>query len=392
MLAAFAGVEAAIGAVAVNLANCIYLTYLLSLYLARQGRQRHIRATAVRNRFGAATTIAVFFLAWAGLSLLWTPAPASATLYYFAYLMQVIVAYILCKLYPIRDVFRCACKGSAYGAAAAIPLAILLTGYSAGRLGEGEGSLTIVSTLAFSVCTAILSVVYLVGNRAISKSKATFLMIFLLAGLYLIFAKTEIISLAVAGAAYVLLAPGSTGRRLARIACMAAGAVVAWISAASKVAEYASKGQADTLSGRTILWAQTYMQIVNGPWMRGFGFLAFREIGPVPWKALDSIVAAHNEFMNVWFNFGMVGVVLVYASYLALGFSSFRARRRGGGLITVLAICAVIFCLARGVGEANATMCIFPIPWLLLFDCVVSAQVAGSVRSVASRGSYIGGV
>jgi O-antigen ligase len=390
MLVAFSGLGAVIGTVAVNVANCIYMTYLLSIYLARQGKQRDIRSTAVRNRFGAASTIAVFFLAWAGLSLLWTPSLASATLYYFAYLVQVIVAYLLCKLYLIRDVFCSACKGSAYGAVAAIPLAILLTRFSSGRLGEVSGAVTIVSTLAFSACTGILSVAYLGGIRAISKSMATFLMIILLAGMYLTFAKTEIIGLAMAGGVYVLVAPGSVGRRLARIAWMAAGTTVAWFSAASKVAEYTNKGQTDTLSGRTLLWAQTYLQISNGPWIRGFGFLAFREIGPNPFSSVGSLAVAHNEFLNVWFNFGMVGVALVFASYLALSLSSFRARRRGGGLITVLTLCAVVFCLVRGVGEASVTMCVLPIPWILLLDCMVSTCISGSVRSVVPQRSHIG--
>jgi hypothetical protein len=391
MFAGLVGLGVVIGAVAVNLVNCIYLTYLLSLYLVRQGGQRHIRSTAVGNRFGVAATIAVFFLAWAGLSLLWTPAPASATLYYLGYLAQVIVAYILCKLYPIRDVFRSACKGSAYGAAAAIPLAILLTGFSTGRLG-GTDQLSMVSTIAFSACTGILSITYLLANRAMSKSMATFLMIFLLAGLYLTFAKTEIIALAVAAVAYVLLAPGSTGRRLGRIAWMVVGAVIAWISAASKVADYASKGQTDTLSGRTLFWAHTYMQIVNGPWLRGFGFLAFREIGPNSSRGMGGMAIAHNEFLNVWFNFGMVGVALVFASYLALGYSSIKARGHKGGVIPVLALCSVIFCLVRGGTESSSTMCVLPIPWLLLLDCMVSTYLVGSVRSAAPKRSYFGAV
>lgn len=376
---------------AVTLAYCIYLSYLLSIYGVRQGKLRGIRSTLIPNHFGAATTLAAFLLVWGGLSLLWTPAPKVAVAFYLVYLAEILISYMLCKLYPIRDVLRSVCKGTAYAAAAATPLAIVLIGYSGGRLGENSVD-WVSGRLVRAVCLGALSVLYLVHDRAMSKRTAIFLMISLICGLLLAFSKGYIIAFAVAAMVYAWLAPGSLRRRLARIALLAVGIVIAWISSASRIAAYMSKSEiASTLTGRTVLWAQTYAQIINGPWIRGFGFFAFWAIGPVPWQwhGAQNISGAHNEFLNVWFNFGLVGVALVFGSYFALGYASLKAMKRGGGFLAVLVLCVVVFYLIAGIATHDSIFCLLPIPWLLLFDCLVSTFLAGGgQRSCSEKVSY----
>jgi O-antigen ligase len=363
--------------------NFAFLGYLVTLYLVLHGKQRHTHSAAAANRFGAPTIFAALLLVWSGLSFLWTPAPASAAPYYLGYLVQVLISYMLCKICPIRAVLRSVCKGTAYASAASVPLAVVLTGYSGGRLGASS-QLSMVAIIAFTACLGVLSILYLVQDRDMSKWMAIFLTVFLLVGLYLAFSKTQMIALAVAGMVYVLVAPGSWRRRLTRIAWMTLGIALAIVSSFSKIAEYQNgSANADTLSGRTILWTQTYMQIASGPTIRGFGFLAFREVGPVPFHDLDRVVNAHNEFLTLWFNFGVPGVALVFASYLALGFKSLRGIKGPGGVLAVLVLCTVVFSLIRGLTEASTTMCDLPLPWLLLFDCLVSSSLAGAVGHVA---------
>jgi O-antigen ligase len=369
--------------------NSIFLGYLLALYLVGQEKQRHIQSATTANRFGAATTNAALLLAWSGLSLLWTPAPASAAPYYLGYLVQVLISYMLCQVYPIRAVLRSVCKGTAYASAASVPLAIVLTGYSGGRLGASS-QLSMVAIIAFAACLGVLSITYLLLDRSMSRGMAIFLTVFLLVGLYLAFSKTQIVALAVAGMVYVLVAPGSWRRRLTRIAWMTLGLALVVVSSFSKIAEYQSgSANADTLTGRTILWTQTYTQIVTGPSLRGFGFLAFREVGPVPFHDLDRVVNAHNEFLTLWFNFGVPGVVLVFASYFALGFKSLRSIKGPAGILAVLVLCTVVFSLVRGITEANTTMCDLPLPWMLLLDCLVSSSLAGAVRDSSPDASHM---
>ena len=373
MFAPLVGFGTNAGQVFVGLVNCAYLFYLYSIYCTRLKMYRGVHLDSNTNRYGFSSILVVLFLAWGGVSLLWTPSPASATAFYMSIIVQVYITYYLCKLYPVRDVLRCACNGTAYGAAASVPLAIILTGYSGGRLGESDQH-NMVSTIAFVACLGLLSVAYLLKFHNMSKRAATILMVPLLAGLFLTFAKTEIIAIAVALIVSVLLAPGTLKRRLRRIAWMVAGTVIALIAISSRIVEYLNEGNgetADTLSGRSILWMQTYTQIVNGPLIRGFGLLSFREIGPVPWYNLDRIAHAHNEFLTVWFNFGIVGVVLVFGSYFVLGFESLRAIKGRGETYGVIVLCSVVFSLVMGVTQASPILCVFPLQWLILFDCYI---------------------
>jgi O-antigen ligase len=367
-----------------------YCSYLLSVYLVRRGKMRGICSTRIPNHFGAATGLGIIFLAWSGLSLLWTPAPASAVAYYLSYIVQILISYMLCKLYPIRDVFRNVFKGTAYAAAISTLLAIVLTGYSGGRLGQ---ELAVFSAIATSACLGILAVLYLRLIRDIRKSIALLFVLSMLLALYLTFGKTEIIALAVAGVVYVLYSSGSWRRRSILISRMLLGMALALIVLFPKIAEYQSGGGGaapETLTGRTVLWALTYKQIASGPFIRGFGLLAFRLIGPSPFPGIDRVEQAHNEFLQVWFNFGLVGVVLVFGSYFALAYASVRALKQRGGIAGIIALCAVVWCLVKGITEGIPAFCILPIPWLLLFDCLVSTERAGEGKDFARTGFSAG--
>jgi O-antigen ligase len=383
----FIGIGVIAGAVALVSVDCIYCGYLLSVYAVRQRKLRGTGSPSISNHFGAATMVAVLFLVWSGLSLQWTPARVSCWAMYLTYIMRVLISYILCRLYPIGYVFRSAMKGTAYAVAAFMPLMIVLTGYRGGsRLGG-----FFFSSISANACYGILAVVYLRRNRDISKSIAMLLMITMLATLFLAFGKTEIIALAVAGVVYVLLVPGYWRQKFTRIALMALAIVLALFFLSSKINEYTSKSggsTAETLSGRTILWAEAYQQIASGPFVRGFGMMSFREIGPRTWSKTDEIGHAHDEFLTVWFNYGLVGVALVFGSYFALGYAALKSLKRGGGVVATLVLCAIVWSLVMGITEASSQFCVLPVPWLLLFDCVVSTHLAEVAEDARRLRSY----
>lgn len=367
------GLGTAAGQAAVVLVYCIYMIYLFALINLRHSIQRDIEINSIANRFGLASKLGAILLIWAALSIIWTPSRSVVAVYYLAYLVQVAISYMLCKLYPIREVFHRFCLGMAYSAAASTPLTLLLSGTGGAHMGDISDKLTLFAIIAWGDCLGVMSVLYLFWERSISKRRAVLLTGFLLAGLYLTFGKTEIIALALAGVVYVLRAPGTLWKRIKRILFMIMGIGVGWLAVAAKIDEYLNEpGSTDTLSGRVILWTQTLSQIVNGPYIRGFGFNAFQEVGPNPWHFSGGIAHAHNEFLQVWFNFGLIGVALVFGIYFALGYTSLKALKRGRGFIATLILCVVVFCLIRGLAEANVSMCLIPVSWLFLFDCLLS--------------------
>jgi exopolysaccharide production protein ExoQ len=192
---------------------------------------------------------------------------------------------------------------------------------------------------------------------------------------------------------YVLYAPGSWRQRSIRISRMLLVIALALIVLSPKIAEYRSGGggtSPETLTGRTVLWALTLKQIASGPFLRGFGLLAFRTIGPSPFPGMERVEQAHNEFLQVWFNYGLVGVALVFGSYFALAHASVKALKQRGGIAGLIVLCAVVWCLVKGITEGIPAFCIMPIPWLLLFDCLVSTERAEAEKDSRRRESSAG--
>ncbi len=368
------------GAVGTVLVNCIFLSYLFSIYAMRHGGPLSTSSPLVLNRFSAPTTLAALLLFWAGLSLLWTPHPATAAAYFLANLVLALISYMLCKLYPISDVFLVTCKGTAYAAAASTPLSIVLIGFSSGRLGGVNGN-SMTSVISSAGILGTICVVYLFQVKAISKYLAIVFFSINMASLYLTFNKTGIIAFVMAAIVFVVLAPGDSKQRTKRVAILLVGLTLALYGLSSKIAEYATKSEgAETLSGRTILWASTYKQIVNGPYIRGYGETAFLTLGPGINSDLQHFVHPHNEFLAIWFNFGLVGVVLVYSAYFALANVSLKAYKRGVGHPAVLVLCVVINYLVYGIASASFSMCLLPIQWLILYDCLLSRRLGVDQR------------
>jgi O-antigen ligase len=79
-------------------------------------------------------------------------------------------------------------------------------------------------------------------------------------------------------------------------------------------------GRDPTLTGRTAIWAQVWIEILKRPWL-GYGFSAF-------WRgtrgaSFDVVVAlkfvlfhAHNGFLEIWLELGAAGLLLFVLSYL----------------------------------------------------------------------------
>ncbi|MFZ0662713.1 MAG: O-antigen ligase [Acidobacteriaceae bacterium] len=100
-----------------------------------------------------------------------------------------------------------------------------------------------------------------------------------------------------------------------------------WITAASAIAAYvwmpallAWMGRDATLSGRTLIWKQTWVFICERPWLgwgydafwRGTRGEAFRVVAAVHFMVFH----AQNGFLEIWLELGGTGLVLFALSYL----------------------------------------------------------------------------
>jgi len=102
--------------------------------------------------------------------------------------------------------------------------------------------------------------------------------------------------------------------------------------------------QSETLSGRVGIWAFVLTRALEQPWI-GHGFHSFRNVIP-PFGSFEAW-HAHNELLQQFYAYGVMGVVVVGALYI----SFFRQIRMAGSVgtrskLTALLIFVLIRCLA----------------------------------------------
>jgi len=122
---------------------------------------------------------------------------------------------------------------------------------------------------------------------------------------------------------------------------------------------YSNAGdQAETLTGRTWIWAVSLSMALEKP-LLGYGIYAFRAVIPAfgpfePWHA-------HNEFLQQFFEYGIVGLFVLAALY----WSFFRtARRAPAGKLKTLALALLVFALLHGLTDTISFGLSYPL-WLL---------------------------
>ena len=118
-----------------------------------------------------------------------------------------------------------------------------------------------------------------------------------------------------------------------------------------------SRGQEETLSGRTIIWEMTLREIAKAPFL-GFGFGTYQDYF-VRFYNNWSPGHAHNLWLQVTFESGLVGAVLYTFFLLALVQRGYRFQRDTGLLSYTL--CLTVFCLLGGMtsvflGEKLSTL------------------------------------
>ncbi len=172
--------------------------------------------------------------------------------------------------------------------------------------------------------------------------------------------KTSIIALLVAES-YYLLREQQISRRLkmqiAAVGLIVIAAFAALLESYLKIYTTTGSGdQAETLTGRTAIWATAFFMAIEKPWI-GHGFYSFRTLIPAfgsfePWHA-------HNELLQEFFEYGLLGVFVTVFLYSTL----ICAVRRFAGSTSAenpgathayakLASVVVLFAVVHGLTEA----------------------------------------
>lgn len=98
----------------------------------------------------------------------------------------------------------------------------------------------------------------------------------------------------------------------------------------------------ETLTGRTIIWSQSLEIASEAPWL-GHGFYSYRFVVP-PFGEFEAW-HAHNELLQQYFSYGLVGVVLTIILYYRF---YLQIRRGNGDALRALSAALLLFALVRG--------------------------------------------
>jgi O-antigen ligase len=128
--------------------------------------------------------------------------------------------------------------------------------------------------------------------------------------------------------------------------------------------------QAETLTGRTAIWAYALDSALEKPWF-GNGFDSMWKV--VPPFGPDRFEARHaeNELLQQFYAYGTVGVAMLLGVYGSL-FRKIRALRPGS--MKIIFFTMMIFTIIRGLAEAEPFDLLLPLWAIVLMSVLIDSE------------------
>ena len=225
-------------------------------------------------------------------------------------------------------------------------------------------------------CALGVFLLQIIGRRSVvSRIVAGILAISLLRSL----SKTTIIAFVIAQGFLLLLDRSRTWRGKIGLVMPALLAVGAFWSLFERYYDvYTHLGnQSETLSGRVGIWAFVLTRAMEQPWI-GHGFHSFRNVIP-PFGSFEAW-HAHNELLQQFYAYGVLGLVVVCSLYGSL----FRQIRKADSAATKSKLTALlIFVFIRGLADTENFDLSLPL-WLAALISITLSTAASSAVLPAS--------
>jgi exopolysaccharide production protein ExoQ len=300
------------------------------------------------------------FLGFSFCSLSWsvTASLAAATAYWCAMAADVAMVVLLIRIGPVEEMSRALMKGYIWASCVIAVTAWILPAQSDLRLGDEE-------LLGYACAFAFFLAQYLIRRKEkFWTIPAIFLAITLLRSL----SKTTIVAF-IAGQVYLLFRDRSISRQQKILLIAAAVLVTAmfWGLLESYYVVYENAGnQAETLTGRLGIWAYFLEQSLEKPWI-GHGFHSVWKVIP-PFGEFEAR-HAHNELLQQFYAYGVVGVGMVTALYC----SFYRqVRRLATGSQRTFFLGLLVFILVRGFADTEVFDLSLPLWAITLIGAMLS--------------------
>lgn len=312
---------------------------------------------------------ALLFLGFSGCSLVWssTVSLPNSMAYWLAMASDVAIVAMLLRAAPLRGISDSLMKGFVWGACSVAIIAWILPAQSDLRLGDDE--LLGPNQIGYICAFAFFFAQYLIREkRAKMGPPATLLAVTLFRSL----SKTTIVAF-LAAEGFLLIRDKSISRRSKYLIAFAAAVVVTifWGLLSSYYDIYTSAGnQPETLTGRLGIWAYFLAEAIQQPWI-GHGFdSAWKVIPPFGPDQFEA-AHAHNELIQQFYAYGVVGVCLFTGIYWSL-YRHIRRMVRKPQKTFFLAF--LIFILVRGIADTDRLDLSLPMWSIVMISLLIEEE------------------
>jgi exopolysaccharide production protein ExoQ len=292
-------------------------------------------------------------LAWS-----WTVSIPTSFVYWCGMAADVSIVFLLLRTGSVTAVSHSLMKGFIWSTCCLAMIAWIMPTQADLRLGDEQFFNT--NQIGNLCAFAIFMAQYLVRRKAGNWGLAIgFLSITLLRSL----SKATIVAFLVSEG-YLMIKDQAVSRktRLLLIAGMITIVLVFWGLFAAYFDVYTTAGnQAETLTGRTAIWAYVLNAAIGHPWI-GHGFDSMWKV--VPPFGPDRFEARHaeNEMLQQFYAYGVVGLVMMGGLYGSL-YRNFRRLQQGS--VRVILVSTMIFFVVRGLAEAEPFDLLLPL-WAIV--------------------------
>jgi exopolysaccharide production protein ExoQ len=305
------------------------------------------------------------FLAFSFCSLAWsaTVSLPTSVAYWCGLAVDVAIVVVLLRSGSVTEISHSVMKGFVVSTCCLAVIAWIMPAQADLRLGDEEFFNT--NQIGNLCATAIFLAQYLSRRKAGRWGFAIFLLaLTLLRSL----SKTTIVAFLISES-FLIIADRSISRKTKILLTVAVVLVILvfWGLFEAYYDIYTNAGnQAETLTGRTAIWAYSLDAALEQP-LIGHGFDSMWKVvppfGPEKFEARH----AENELLTQFYAFGIVGVCLLIGIYGSL----YRQIRRLQGPVKIVLLSLWLFVVVRGLAEAEPFDLLLPLWSIVLISLLV---------------------
>jgi len=313
------------------------------------------------------------FLIFSFCSLAWsaTVSLPTSVAYWFGIATDVAIVVLLLRAGSVTGVSHSLMKGFVLSACCLAVIAWIMPGQADLRLGDEE--LFNTNQIGNLCATAIFLAQYLARRKA---GRWGFAILLLALTLLRSLSKTTIVAFLISES-FLIIADRSISRKTKVLLTLAVILVILlfWGLFEAYYDVYTTAGnQAETLTGRTAIWAYCLEAALEQP-LIGHGFDSMWKVippfGPEKFEARH----AENELLTQFYSYGAVGVCLLIGLYGSL---YRQIRRLPRGSVRVVFLSLFLFVVVRGLAEAEPFDLLLPLWSIVLISMLLEHAVTVS--------------